>query len=100
MPFHIDASDKPGVRDLRASVRPDHLAFLAENTSRLLAAGAKLDDDGNAFGSVYIVDVEDRAAAEAFIHSDPYSKAGVFGEIVVTRWRKAIFNFERVAPKT
>jgi uncharacterized protein YciI len=99
MPFHIDASDKPGVRDLRASVRPDHLAFLAENTSKLLAAGGKLDDDGNAFGSVYIVDVEDRAAAEAFIKSDPYSKAGVFGEIVVTRWRKAIFNFERVAPK-
>jgi uncharacterized protein YciI len=88
------------VRDLRASVRPDHLAFLAENTSKVLAAGAKLDDESNACGSVYIVDVEDRAAAEAFIKSDPYSTASVFGEIVVTRWRKAIFNFERVAPKT
>jgi uncharacterized protein YciI len=100
MPFHIDATDKPGVRELRAKVRPDHLAFLGENTSRLLVAGAKLDDGGDAFGSLYILDVDDRTAAEAFIGSDPYTKAGVFGQIVVTRWRKAIFNFERVPPQS
>ena len=99
MPFCIDATDKPGMSKLRAEVRPRHLAYLEENLPRLLAAGAKLDDAGEAFGTLYILDVEDRAAAEAFANSDPYAVAGVFGTIVVTRWRKGFFDFARVPQK-
>jgi len=102
MPFLIDASDREDAAGLRKQVRPDHLTFLAGREHLLLAAGAKLSDDGaTAHGSFYIVDTDDRAAAEAFIAEDPYSKAGVFGTIVIARWRKAIFDFRRqTAPGT
>lgn len=94
MPYLIDATDKPGVAGLRAAHRPDHLAFLAASLPVLLAAGAKLDDDGEKpLGSFYIVDVADRAAAAEFIGQDPYQRAGVFGSLVITRWRKGFFNF-------
>ncbi len=102
MPFLIDASDREGAADLRQQIRPAHLSFLADHEHLLLAAGAKLSDDGTVpQGSFYIVDTDERAAAEAFIAEDPYSKAGVFGTIVITRWRKAIFDFRRqTAPGT
>ena len=99
MPFLIDATDKPDHQSLRQHWRPAHLAFLEANVGRLLAAGAKLSDDGtSAFGSAYIVDVEERAAAERFIGEDPFSKAGLFGRVEITRWRKGFFNFARLAP--
>jgi uncharacterized protein YciI len=97
MPFVIDATDKPDAAELRASARPEHLDYLEANLPRLIAAGAKLRDDGTtAWGSLYILDTEERAAAEAFIAGDPFTKAGVFGEIAITRWRKGFFDHRRL----
>lgn len=97
MPYLIYATDRPGAAALRAEHRPAHLAYLEANLPLILAAGAKLADDGTAaFGSAYLLDVDDRAAAEAFIAADPFSKAGVFGEIVITRWRKGFFDHRTV----
>jgi uncharacterized protein YciI len=96
MPFLIDADDREGAADLRRQIRPDHLVFLTGCETRLLAAGAKLADDGaTALGSFYILDTDERADAEAFIAEDPYSKAGLFGSVRITRWRKAFFDFRR-----
>jgi uncharacterized protein YciI len=96
MPFLIDASDKPGQSALRQKIRPDHLEYLNGQVHLLLAAGAKLSDDGaTPQGSFYLIDVEDRAAAEAFINADPYMRNGVFGTVVVTRVRKGYFDFQR-----
>ncbi|HZP19136.1 MAG TPA: YciI family protein [Bauldia sp.] len=101
MPYLIDATDKPGQAELRQRHRPEHLAFLHRSLPRLLAAGAKLSDDGNtALGSIYIVEVEDRAGAEAFIAEDPYVKANLFRSVVITRWRKGFFNHESFIPKS
>jgi uncharacterized protein YciI len=100
MPFLIDATDKPNAKELRAKVRPEHLAFLDSNVLRLLAAGAKLSDDSEtAHGSTYILDTDDRKAAEEFIKSDPFSKAGLFDSVTITRWRKGYFDFKKVPPK-
>jgi uncharacterized protein YciI len=97
MPYLIDATDKPDAAALRQTHRPDHLAYLEANLPKLLAAGAKLRDDGTtAWGSAYILDTEDRAAAEAFIAADPFSKAGLFATVAITRWRKGFFDFRRV----
>jgi uncharacterized protein YciI len=76
------------------------MAFLDANLSRLIAAGAKISDDGaTAWGSLYILDVDDRAAAEAFIAAGPYIKAGLFRDVAITRWRKGFFDFRRLAPR-
>ncbi len=100
MPYLIDATDREDGHALRHERRPEHLAFLEASLPILIAAGAKLSDDGKtAWGSAYIVDVEDRAAAEAFIADDPFTKAGLFAEIRITRWRKGFFDHARLAPK-
>ena len=99
MPFLIDATYKTDQAELRARLRPAHLAFLEANLDMLLAAGAKLSDDGTApFGSFYIVNTDDRTAAEAFIKNDPYVQAGLFGTLAMTRWRKGFFNFQKQIP--
>ena len=90
MPYIVETFDKPDHQSVRTAVRTEHLAFLAQNAGRLLACGAKLNDDGSdRGGGLYIVDTEDRAEAEALIAADPFAKAGLFERVLVTRWRKA-----------
>jgi len=97
MPYAIITQDKPGQLQLRNAVRDEHLAYLVANQAKLLAAGAMIDDDGNGgHGGILIVDTDDRAEAEAFIANDPFSKAGLFEKVTVSRWRKAFFNFEKL----
>lgn len=95
MPYAIQTKDKPDHGHVRAEVRNTHIAFLDANKDKLLAAGALVDDDGSGgHGGILIVDVDDRAAAEAFIAEDPFTKADLFESVTITRWRKAFFNFE------
>ncbi len=95
MPYAIQTKDKPDHGYLRAELRDAHLAFLNANLDKLLAAGAVIDDDGSGgHGGILIVDTDDRAEAEAFAADDPFTKAGLFEIVTVTRWRKAYFNFE------
>jgi uncharacterized protein YciI len=97
MPYAIITHDKPNSLDLRNQARAEHLAYLTEHQSKLLAAGAKVADDGQGgVGGIIIVDTDDRAEAEAFIKNDPFTKAGLFSGIEVVRWRKAFFNKERL----
>ncbi len=96
MPFIVIAMDKPDSSSIRTDNRPDHLKYLSNHLDKLLAGGAMLSDDGqSAFGSVIILDTEDRAEAEAFAAGDPFAKAGLFETTRVEPWRKAFFNFEK-----
>jgi len=95
VPYVIETWDKPDSTELRMRVRPEHIAFLKANTAKLLGAGAKLSDDGETMlGTIYIVDVETRAEAEAFVAGDPFTQNGLPERVSLTRWRKAFFNFE------
>ena len=95
MPFMIVADDKPGAAELRARLRPDHLDYLEAHLGQLIAAGARLQDDGTtAIGSLYIFDTDDRATAEAFVANDPYALGGLFGRIETIRWRRGVLDFK------
>ncbi len=97
MAYAILNRDKPDSGHLRAETRAEHVAWLDAKKDILLAAGALIDDDGTGgHGGVLIIDADDRAAAEAFIAEDPFTKAGLFESVTVTRWRKAFFNFENL----
>lgn len=101
MPYMVIATDKPETAALRARVRPAHIAYLEANLPMLIAAGAKLADDGEtALGSLYLLATDSRADAEAFVARDPFTTSGVFGEIVATRWRKAILDHVSFIPKS
>ncbi|WP_459615929.1 YciI family protein [Bordetella sp. 2513F-2] len=90
MPYIIETFDKPGQLALRQQHRAEHLKFLDEHKHLLLATGAKLNDDGSdAGGGLYIVALESRDEAQRFIDADPFSAAGLFERVTITRWRKA-----------
>lgn len=93
MPYMIETFDKPGCADLRSRLRPEHLDYLEANKALLLACGAKLDDAGElASGGLYLLAVESRAEAQAFIEADPFLKGDLFQRVMVTRWRQAYLD--------
>lgn len=93
MPYHIETWDDIERGHLRKELRQVHLAYVQQQAGIVLAAGAKLNDDGtDAGGGVYIVDVDTREEAERFIAGDPFHAHGLFREVRVQRWRKAFFD--------
>lgn len=90
MIFAAICHDKPGMLETRLSVRPKHLDYLNAHPGVVKAAGALLGPDGNALGSLLILDCADQAAAQAFCAADPFAQAGVFGAVEVKPWRQAI----------
>ena len=91
MLFTILCTDKPGSIDLRLATRSQHLAYLQTYIRHIREAGPLLDGDNRPCGSLLLVDVEDRAAADGFAESDPYAKAGLFESVVIRRYR-AVFR--------
>lgn len=99
MPYVIQTVDKPDSSQLRGATRPAHLEYLTARKDKLLAAGALIDDDGSGgHGGVLIIDTDDRAEAERFVAEDPFTKAGLFQKVTITRWRKAFFDKQRLIP--
>jgi len=97
MPYAIQTVDKPDSAALRAKVRDAHLKYLDANLHLLLAAGAVTSDDGTGgHGGILIVDTDVRKEAEDFIAGDPFTQAGLFEKVTVTRWRKAYFDKKKL----
>jgi uncharacterized protein YciI len=97
MAYIIQTRYKDGSDNVYAEARPEHLEYLTEHIDKILAGGALLDDDGTRpHGGVIILDTDDREEAEKFIADDPLTRAGLFDSVLVTRWRKGFFNFERL----
>ena len=91
--FCIFCTDKPGAASIRAENRPAHIEYLKSFGEKIIVGGATLTDDGEGMtGSLLVIDVADRAAAEAFAANDPFAKAGLFQSVEIRRWRKVIFN--------
>ena len=90
MHFVIYCKDKPGQPQLRPATRPAHIEYLGGFKDRILIAGPMLGADGEPNGSLIVVDLENKAAADAFAANDPYAKAGVFQSVAITAWRKSI----------
>ena len=97
MPYAILTTDKPDHLRVRNENRPVHLEYLVANQRRLLAAGALIEDNGSGGqGGLTIIDTDDRSEAEALIAGDPFTRASLFENVTVNRWRKAFSNFEKL----
>lgn len=90
MAYFIETFDKPQHQALRQALRPAHLEFLRANGQRLLACGAKLNEDGtDAGGGIYIITADSLQDARDFIAADPFFQGELFADVRITRWRKA-----------
>ncbi len=100
MLYIIYQEDRPDGAAIRAATRDEHLAYLERHAGIVVLGGALLADDGvTRIGSVLVVNVPDRAAAERFSAEEPFRKAGLFASVKITRMRRGQWNPD-AAPQT
>lgn len=91
MLFAITCLDKPNSLELRLANREAHLAHARGNVDKMLVGGPLLADDGQTMiGSLLIMDLPDRTAAEALMAADPYVKAGLFDSVTIRPYKKVL----------
>jgi uncharacterized protein YciI len=101
MLYIIYQEDRPDGAAIRAATRDEHFAYLDQHKDILVLGGAVLagDDDTTRTGSVLIINVANKAAADAFSENEPFRKAGLFRSVKVSRMRRGQWNPD-AAPKT
>ena len=62
----------------------------------ITTGGALLDDQGQQIGSILIIDVADRAAAEEFAATDPFVAAGLFASTHIAPFRQVFKDGARI----
>jgi uncharacterized protein YciI len=88
--FILACFDKPNALELRMATREAHLAYVREQAAPVKVAGPMLDEAEGMAGSLFILDVADRATALAFNAADPYQRAGLFGQVEIRGFRASI----------
>lgn len=89
MLYVLICSDRPGSAETRRANREAHLAYIRE-TGVVAEAGPFLDAAGEMVGSLIVLDVDTRAAAEDWAANDPYARAGLFEKVEIRAWKKVI----------
>jgi uncharacterized protein YciI len=87
MLFLIHCTQRADGQAIRDAHYDAHRAYLQASPVDIKLAGPMVEDDGGKrIGSVFIVDVPDRAAAEAFSAGDPFTQNGLFERVIITRF--------------
>ena len=85
--FVVYTIDKAGMAELRAAVRPDHIAFMRSLGAAALAGGPLLAADSETRnGGMYILAAESLEAAREIAARDPFVLAGLFETVSVRQW--------------
>lgn len=93
MLWAISCVDNPNTAALRERFMQPHRAYVDARKAVLVVAGATLSDDGKeATGSLFIVNVSNRAEAQAFSDGDPFTQEGIFASVSIARMRKSQWN--------
>ena len=84
MIYAILLMDRPGTADLRVQIRPEHRAYLAQLADRMAFAGPLTSEDGQTVvGSLLEMDFPNRAAVDAWLKDEPFTKSGVYEEPII-----------------
>jgi uncharacterized protein YciI len=84
--FH--AIDKPGSSAVRSDNIPAQQAYLDKHNNMVMSCGPLLEDDGKTqIGSVMLIDVPNMHAALDFKDGLPFTKAGLYSDVTLHRWR-------------
>lgn len=89
MRFALVCTDKADHLAVRKANRDAHLEHIRVS-GVVEMAGPFLSPEGDMCGSLVILDVADRAAAETWAQNDPYAKAGLFAKVRIEEWKKVI----------
>ncbi|MFI0409388.1 YciI family protein [Actinomadura sp. 3N508] len=76
--------DVPDSASLRRAVLAEHRRYVDERADLIKLSGPLLDEDRvTRRGQLFVLEVPDREAAEAFIAADPFTRAGVFATVEI-----------------
>jgi uncharacterized protein YciI len=88
--FLIIGHGHPGKTTASEALRDEQLRYLADSgvADRFIARGPLLSDDGTEWtGSAWLVELTDRAAVEAMLADEPYTRAGLYANIEIHPWQ-------------
>lgn len=88
MHFVVIGKDK-GDGALRGAERPAHLEYVADRQHLIVYAGP-LIEGGRMIGSLFIFEVPDRAALDAYLADDPYFTRPIFETIEIYESRRMV----------
>ena len=83
------AKDKAGALSVRQENRPAHVEYL-KSTGVVGKVALKSVSRWDMIGSLVILDVADKAAAQDWADNDPYAKAGLFADVQLIPWNRVI----------
>jgi hypothetical protein len=90
MLYVIIFEDDSSKLDVREKQMQAHIEWLDRNKDKVLVAGSLREAAGaTPSGGLWIVDVPDRAAADAIYRDDPFWTEGLRKSVVVKYWSKA-----------
>lgn len=93
MLWAVYCKDKANTAETRKTFMDVHRTYLAGQEPKIFFSGPLQSDDAtSAHGSLYVLNVKDRAAAQAFVDNEPFYKAGVFESVLISRMRKGRYN--------
>ncbi len=105
--------DKPAMGATRLALLPQQKAYVAGFGERVIGYGHFVSDDGrDTLGTSFFMQLDDRAAADAFVAAEPMAKAGLYQRVEIQRWsnsfgkraadyrRKGLQQFLCTGPKT
>ena len=82
-------TDNAGALPIRLENRAAHLAYIAA-TGVVEVAGPFLDAAGQMTGSLIVLNVDTLAAGQEWAAGDPYAKAGLFANVMISEWKKVV----------
>src|SRR5262249_23670473 len=80
--------DKPETEpETRRSLLQEQKSYMKRFGERVIGYGHFLSDDGrDTLGTTFFMQLDDRAAADAFVAAEPLAKAGLYQRVEIHRW--------------
>ena len=79
--------DKSDMADTRRALLAEQNVYVKGFGERVIGYGHFVSDDGrDMLGTSFFMQLDDRAAADAFVAGEPMNKAGVYQRVEINRW--------------
>lgn len=92
MAYLVLFDDHLDTEELRKEYRPAHVEHLKTKLDKIISGGPMFNEAGQACGGAIVLDVDDKAEADAFAANDPYTAMGVHKSHTVTEYRPSFFD--------
>jgi uncharacterized protein len=85
----IYCTDRPGAEEVAAGTLMEHLEYMVASKDNLVYGGMLLASPGEgSTGRLFVLELPTMQAAEDFVASEPYHRAGLFDRVEIRAFRQ------------